>query len=173
MKPILQKEDPRLREVSREVKPDEIQGVAIQKVIANMKEAMHNENDSAAIAAPQIGELVRIFILSHSILPKKDGGESKDLVFINPKIIKHSRTKQYVEEGCLSVRWLYGDVERFDKVTVEALDENGKKVVYGGSGIVAQAFQHEIDHLNGVLFIDRAINIRDVPPESEESKETT
>src|SRR5690606_13480032 len=117
------------------------------------KEAMHNEDDSAAIAAPQIGALLRIFIISRSILPEKEDGAVNDLVFINPKILKHSRTKSALEEGCLSVRWLYGEVERFDKVTVEALDETGRRVVYGASGIIAQAFQHEIDHLDGILFI--------------------
>jgi len=169
MKKILQKDDPILRKPSREVLKEEIKGPYIQGVIADMQTAMHKEDDSAAIAAPQIGELVRIFIISRAILPDKEDGEREDLVFINPTIIKHSRTKSVVEEGCLSVRWLYGDVERFDKVRIEALDETGTRVVYGASGIVAQAFQHEIDHLNGILFIDKAENIRDIPPE-EKSK---
>jgi peptide deformylase len=132
-----------------------------------MKEVMHKEDDSAAIAAPQIGELLRIFIISSAIIPKKDEKEAQDLVFINPHIVKCSHSKSVIEEGCLSVRWLYGDVERYDKVTVEALDEKGKRIVYGASGIIAQAFQHEIDHLNGVLFVDTATNIRDVPPDKE------
>jgi peptide deformylase len=165
MRKILQKDNPKLREQSREVLPEEINSPYIEAVILDMKEAMHNENDSAAIAAPQIGELVRIFIISRSVLHNKNEEDKRDLVFINPKIIKHSQSKTSIEEGCLSVRWLYGDVNRYDKVTVEAFDERGIKVVYGASGIVAQAFQHEIDHLDGVLFTDNATNIRNIPPE--------
>lgn len=165
MRKILQKDDPKLRERSREVSPEEITSPYIKGVISDMKEAMHNEEDSAAIAAPQIGELVRIFIISRSVLHKKSEEEKRDLVFINPQIIKRSQSKSMIEEGCLSVRWLYGEVERHEKVTIEALDERGVKVVYGASGIIAQAFQHEIDHLDGILFIDKATNVRDIPPE--------
>jgi peptide deformylase len=169
MRKILQKDNPILREKSRDVLPEEIHSPYIQGVINDMKKTMHREDDSAAIAAPQIGELLRIFIISSAILATKENEEPHDLVFINPRIIKHSRSKSLVEEGCLSVRWFYGDVERFDKVTVQALNETGKKIVYGASGIVAQAFQHEIDHLNGVLFIDSAINVRDLPPQEEKN----
>lgn len=165
MRKILQKDNPKLRELSREVSPEEISTPYVQDVISDMKEAMHNEDDSAAIAAPQIGELLRIFVISRSVLPKKGEEEKRDLVFINPKIIKRSQSKSVIEEGCLSVRWLYGDVDRHEKVTIEALDERGVRVVYGASGIVAQAFQHEIDHLDGILFTDKATNIRDIPPE--------
>ncbi|MEX0933453.1 MAG: peptide deformylase [Candidatus Paceibacterota bacterium] len=165
MRKILQKDNPKLRERSRKVSLEEINSPYVKSVISDMKEAMQNEDDSAAIAAPQIGELVRIFIISKSVVPKKNDEEKHDLVFINPKIIKHSQSKSVVEEGCLSVRWLYGEVNRYEKVTIEALDEQGARVVYGASGIIAQAFQHEIDHLNGVLFIDKATNIRDIPPE--------
>jgi len=172
MKKILQKDEPLLRKKSKEVDPAEIQSERIQKIIRDMKEAMHSEPDSAAIAAPQIGELVRIFVVSKTILPKKEGVERDDLVFINPRITKRSKKKHTIEEGCLSVRWLYGDVERFEKVTVEAYNERGERIVYGASGLIAQAFQHEIDHLDGVLFIDRAKNLRDLPPKKDEPKET-
>lgn len=172
MKKILQRDHPSLREHSREVSPDEIHSEYIQGVIQDMKASMHNEDDAAAIAAPQIGENVRIFIISKMVL-SEDGVGADDLVFINPKIVKVSKKKRLLEEGCLSVRWIYGDVWRHEKVTVEALNEKGQRVVYGASGIVAQAFQHEIDHLDGILFIDKALNQRDVPPEElkEEDKE--
>lgn len=172
MKKILQKDEPLLRKKSEEVNPADIQSERIQKIIRDMKEAMRGEPDSAAIAAPQIGELVRIFVVSKTILPKKEGVERDDLVFINPRITKRSKKKHTIEEGCLSVRWLYGDVERFEKVTVEAYNERGERVVYGASGLIAQAFQHEIDHLDGILFIDKAKNLRDLPPKKDEPKET-
>lgn len=165
---ILQKNDPILRERSREVSLEEISSDYIKRVIEDMKTAMHSQSDAAAIAAPQIGELVRIFIISRSIL--SEDGEGEDLVFINPKIIKTSRKKKLLEEGCLSVRWIYGDVWRHEKVTLEALNEKGERVVYGAGGIVAQAFQHEVDHLDGVLFIDKAQDQRNVPPEEVDNK---
>jgi len=87
------------------------------------------------------------------------------LVFINPKIFKLSREKDWVPEGCLSVRWLYGKTYRSKKATVEAYDKNGKKFKMGGSGLLAQIFQHETDHLNGILFTDHAKDIKEeLPP---------
>lgn len=162
-----------LRERAREVSLEEIPSAYIQGVIKDMATAMHQEGDAAAIAAPQIGEPVRIFIISKSILASEDEPDAEDLVFINPSLVKVSRKKKLLEEGCLSVRWIYGDVWRHEKATVKALNEKGERVMYGASGIVAQAFQHEIDHLDGVLFIDKAENMRDVPPEesTEEHKE--
>lgn len=88
-----------------------------------------------------------------------------DLIFFNPKIIKLSKTKKKVPEGCLSVRWLYGNVSRSTKAFIEAYNEKGEKVSRGASGLLAQIFQHEIDHLNGILFIDTAEDIEDIPPE--------
>ena len=73
-----------------------------------------------------------------------------------------------VDEGCLSVRWLYGKVERAEKITVRAYDENGKPFTMGASGLLAQAFQHEIDHLNGILFIDKATDLKEMIPEETE-----
>lgn len=169
MDEILQRNDPKLKERSREVREEEIGSEYISGVIARLKEAMHKEEDSAAIAAPQIGENVRIFVISGSIL--SESGDKEDHVFINPRITRRSKKTQEIEEGCLSIRWLYGEVERHEKVTVEALDEHGKKITYGGSGLVAQAFQHEIDHLDGILFTDKARNVRDLPPEKLHSYE--
>ncbi len=88
-----------------------------------------------------------------------------DMVFINPKIIKISKETEEMEEGCLSVRYLYGKVKRSKKAMVEAYDENGKRFKKGGSGILAQIFQHETDHLDGILFIDKATGLQDLPPE--------
>ena len=75
-----------------------------------------------------------------------------------------------MEEGCLSVRYLYGKVSRANKVTIEAFDESAKKFTRGASGILAQIFQHETDHLDGVLFIDKAKDLTEVLPEEIEKK---
>ena len=90
----------------------------------------------------------------------------KDLVFINPKILKLSKEREWLPEGCLSVRWLYGKTYRSKKVILTAYDEKGKKLKRGASGLLAQIFQHETDHLNGILFVDHAKDIREELPPS-------
>lgn len=151
-----------------------------------MKKALAKEEDGVAIAAPQIGVSLRIFVVAGKVFARerKDAGENEkkeepplpDKVFINPVITKKSRTKEEMWEGCLSVhapsgRRLFGKIKRHAKATVAAYDESGKKFTLGGSGLLAEIFQHEIDHLDGILFIDTAYDIEELPAESEERKE--
>ncbi len=170
MTKILQKTEPLLRKKSLEVSVKDIASVKVQKIISAMKKSLTSQDDGVAIAAPQIGELLRIFVVSHKVfaMEKNDGDLKKyeDMVFINPKILKLSKSTKMMDEGCLSVRYLYGKVKRSQKAMVEAYNENGKRFTKGGSGILAQIFQHEIDHLNGVLFIDTAVDVQDLPPEN-------
>ena len=174
---ILQKDEELLRKIAVAVPIKDIPTKKIQGIIAQMKEALSAETDGVAIAAPQIGAGLRIFVVSGKWIARKkdvDHGESlPDLVFINPVISKLSKKKKAMEEGCLSVRYLYGKVERSEKATVTAYDETGKQFTRGGSGILAQIFQHEIDHLEGILFIDKASDVVDMPPESEIEEEHT
>lgn len=170
---IIQKENHVLRKVAKDVPISEIGSSKIQKIISEMKIALYSQPDGVAIAAPQIAESFRIFIISGKVFDmqekiydeKAKKPANADLVCINPVISKLSREKKEVEEGCLSVRYLYGKVLRSSKATVTAYDENGKKFIRGASGLLAQAFQHETDHLNGVLFIDKAKDLVDMPPE--------
>ncbi len=172
---ILQKEEKALRTVSRPVLLKDIASPKIKKIIADMKAAMHKEDDAVAIAAPQIGVPLRMFIVSGKVLsfmqnkqkPETENATKEsvpDLVCLNPELLKCSQKKNWVEEGCLSVRWLYGQVRRSEKATVRAYDENGKLFTRGASGILAQIFQHEIEHLDGKLFVDKARNIKEMPP---------
>ncbi|MDO8569512.1 MAG: peptide deformylase [bacterium] len=168
---ILQKDAPVLREIASSVPVKSIKSKKIQTILNKMKEALRAEEDGVALAAPQIGEGLRIFIVSGTALAlaKKIkevsvNKESEDLVFINPEIIKTSKKKRKVEEGCLSIRYLYGQVKRSEKITIRAYDETGGQFERGASGLLAQIFQHETDHLDGILFIDRAENVRDIPP---------
>jgi peptide deformylase len=158
------------------VKVSEIESPIIQKIISDMKKALATQDDGVAIAAPQIGVSLRIFVVSHKVFelfddegdnerPLETGDSKDDLVFINPEILKLSRDKKWVEEGCLSVRWLYGKVSRSKKAKIKAYNEHGTPFVMGASGLLAQVFQHETDHLNGVLFIDKAKDIEEIPPE--------
>ena len=169
MTKILQRDEPLLRQKALEIPIKEIGTTRVQKIIEKMKKALATQDDGVAIAAPQIGESVRIFVISGKVfaMEKNDENHSNysDMVFVNPKIIKLSKEVGPMEEGCLSVRYLYGKVQRSKKAMVEAYDENGKKFKKGGSGILAQIFQHETDHLDGILFIDKAVDLQDLPPE--------
>ena len=131
------------------------------------------------IAAPQIGVPLRIFVVAgHVFALGKEEDEKRlrdkkiypDAVFINPKVTKLSKKARWIIEGCLSARWLYGNVRRADKATVKAYDERGRKFSYGGSGLIAQIFQHEVDHLDGVLFLDKAKDVKSIPPEKRGGK---
>jgi peptide deformylase len=172
---ILQRDNPILRQISLAVPIEEITTVRIQNLLSRMSELLSKEEDGVALAAPQIGEPLRIFIVSGKLLwfmehPEEEPPKKfpKDLVFINPRILKLSKESKWIEEGCLSVRYLYGKMKRATKATISAYDENGKKFERGASGLMAQIFQHETDHLDGVLFIDKAKDIEDIPPEAVE-----
>ena len=168
-----------LRQTAKLVDLHDIGTKKLGDIIARMKAALHEQEDGVAIAAPQIGESLRIFVVKGSAVDMYRGQDKKlhtkegkpqrpDTVFINPEIIKLSKKKRSVEEGCLSVRWLYGYVLRHEKATIKAYDESGKRFETGGSGLMAQIFQHETDHLDGILFIDKAENVRDLPPTKDE-----
>lgn len=164
------KKSPVLRQVALPVPLKDIGTKKLGDIIARMKSSLHEQEDGVAIAAPQIGEGLRIFVVSGRVSAKgKKVAETlaPDMVFINPVFTKLSKSKRLMEEGCLSVRWLYGFVDRHEKASIKALDENGKKFEKGSSGLMAQIFQHEMDHLDGVLFIDKAVNVRDLPPDTQ------
>ncbi len=164
---IVQKDNPILREIAKEVPVSSITSSKIQKIISSMRKALASQDDGVAIAAPQIGVALRIFVIAgkaNDIVKRTEG--NPDEVYINPIITKISKDKKVVDEGCLSVRYLYGKTRRATKVTVEAYNEKGLKFSRGASGLIAQIFQHETDHLDGILFIDHAKQIRDLPPEN-------
>jgi peptide deformylase len=176
MKKILQQKEKILHETAHEVHIADVKTKKIQNVLKEMSSALRSQDDGVAIAAPQIGYPLRIFVVSGKIFSKNfiknnmtgevDKKERiKDFIFINPKISKLSREKEWVPEGCLSVRWLYGKTFRSKKATITAYDENGKKFQRGAAGLLAQIFQHENDHLNGILFIDHAKDIKEELPQ--------
>ena len=187
---ITQKGAAVLREVAREIAADDIGTPHLVKLIARMKKMMAGEKHGVALAAPQAGEALRLFVVkgrvfrpeedkdakeAASVVAETDGVKKapkpkvvyEDRVFINPVIMRHSRTQEVMEEGCLSVHGFYGAVNRYEKATVHALDEHGKKIVYHGAGLIAQIFQHEIDHLNGILYIDKAVTLKKVKEKKE------
>lgn len=160
-----------LRQVAKAVKKEEFGNKELQKILDDMNEAMKKEFDGVAIAAPQIGIDKRIFVIKEEAYNVK--GENvkwKPLIFINPKITKASKKMVHADEGCLSVRPLYGTTLRHTNATLEAQDFNGTKFTYGASGLIAHIFQHECDHLDGILFIDHADNIQEIDLEKEKQK---
>lgn len=152
-----------LRQKCREVLKEEFDSVYIRDVISSMTKALKKESDGVAIAAPQIGIPLRIFVISP--LSYEVEIKNKPLVFINPKITKKSRKTAIMQEGCLSVRWIYGKTKRSLSATVEAYDVDGRKFSYGGTGLIAHIFQHEVDHLNGVLFVDHGFDFEEFTEE--------
>jgi peptide deformylase len=133
--------DPLLRQKAKKV--PKIDG-SIQNLIDDMLETMREEH-GAGLAAPQIGVGLRIVTLS------MEDGEA--VAVINPSIVK-CRDPQRVEEACLSVPGYWGELTRYNQAVIKALDRDGKEIRIKGSGRLAQALQHELDHLNGVLYVD-------------------
>lgn len=158
--------DPVLRLKARPVAPEEIGSKKIAGIIKKMSDALRATTDGIGIAAPQIGASLRIFIASEEALAIDAGtmehpehAKKKKwtyYVFINPETVKRSGKKTKGTEGCLSVPKKYGLVLRSEKVRVRAFDEHGKKFERGASGLFARLLQHELDHLEGILYIDKA-----------------
>ncbi|PCI90180.1 peptide deformylase [Candidatus Kaiserbacteria bacterium] len=171
MRNIVPIDHPALRAQALEVDLTAIASKEIQEIISDLKSTLTSERFGVAIAAPQIGEAVRIFIVGGEAFASREDVEydseaHPDYVYINPKILKISKKMKMGDEGCLSVPNKYGTkVARTDKITIEYYDENGKKHVRGASNFLARIFQHEIDHLNGILYTDEAIEVIDVDDE--------
>ena len=117
----------------------------IRMILVDMLDTLHNTEDGAAIAAPQIGILKRLVVI--------DMGTGI-IKLVNPEIIEEKGIQECVE-GCLSIPNKYGNTIRPKKVTIKALNENGEEIILTGRGEMAKCFCHEIDHLDGILFIDK------------------
>lgn len=138
--------DPVLRSKAKEI--DEV-NKKTNDLIDNMFDTMYEE-DGVGLAAPQIGILKRIAVV--------DTRETEKIVLINPEIIE-KEGKAIMEEGCLSVPGETGDVIRAEKIKVKSLNRNGKEIEFEAEGFEARAIQHEIDHLDGILFVDKVVKI--------------
>jgi peptide deformylase len=141
--PILTYPDPRLQIKTREIKNPK--DPLIQELIFDMLETM-KENNGMGLAATQIGKLLRLCVIKF---------ERKTHILINPQIISKSWGKEISEEGCLSFPGQFIPVKRSKKVKVAALNKAGKEIFIEAEGLLARALQHEIDHLDGILYIER------------------
>lgn len=179
MRTILpQEKNPALRMVASAIPLDEIGSAHIRTLIEEMKHLLSKEKHGVALAASQVGEPIRLFIVSGAALShgartspdEPDADESEeaadgpllpDQVYINPEIVKMSRSKKDKHEGCLSIRGKWGMVPRAEKVTLRAYDEHGARINRGASGFLAHIFQHEMDHLDAILYTDKAKELYD------------
>lgn len=141
---ILTNPNPILRQIAAPVETAEILKPEFQNFLDEMIATMNDKG--VGLAGPQVGVSKRVIIVK-----TKTGPE----VFINPKIFSNSLFKNEGEEGCLSVPGVWGMVKRFKRIKVKALNRKGEKEMIKASGLEAVIFQHEIDHLDGVLFVDK------------------
>ena len=157
IRPIVEVPDPRLREISKPV-----QGVddELRTLVADMFETMYDA-PGIGLAAIQVGVPKRILVIDLQE-PVEEGGEPvrDPRVFINPEILEHSDQDVPYNEGCLSVPDQYADVDRPDRVRARWLDENGDVHEADIEGMLATCLQHEMDHLEGVLFIDHLSRLK-------------
>jgi len=152
IKPLIILPDPLLREKS---KPVEQVDAEIVRLADDMLETMYDA-PGIGLAAIQIGVPRRMLVIDIS----REDEERKPVVFINPEILKVSDDVSTYEEGCLSIPDYYAEVERPAALTVEYIDRDGKKQTVQADGLLATCLQHEIDHLNGVLFIDHISRLK-------------
>ena len=140
--PIRVLPDPVLKQKAKRIRT--ING-SIQKLIGDMLETMHADPVRVGLAAPQVGVSLRVIIIG---IP-----EEEDIVLINPELVRRTG-ERLINEGCLSVPGYFGQVKRAESVTVKGRNQYGKEIRIKADGLLAQALEHEIDHLNGLLYID-------------------
>lgn len=165
------KEEKFLRQKTADFDFNKFSKKEINKLIGKMRGIM-TEARGIGLSANQLGLNLKFFVAQISdrplkrdeknkvIMPSPD--EMKFYAIFNPEIVKFSKEKIVAEEGCLSVPRIYGLVERPARITLVGRDENNKKIKIKASGILTRVFQHEFDHLNGILFIDKASNIHKI-----------
>jgi peptide deformylase len=162
--PIVAYGDPVLRKIGVEIDKDYPE---LEKLIANMKETMYKAS-GVGLAAPQIGKAIRLFLVDTSPFADDEDLEEDERnfladfnhVFINPKILKEEGDEWPFSEGCLSIPDIREDVFRQEQITIEYQDENFEKHSMTLNGIAARVFQHEYDHIDGILFTDKLSSLK-------------
>ncbi|OGH84695.1 MAG: peptide deformylase [Candidatus Magasanikbacteria bacterium RIFOXYA2_FULL_44_8] len=151
--PITIEPNPILHKKGAELTSADLKSAKIQKLIDDMTETMY-KSDGVGIAAPQVGASIMLCVIA-----KQFAGTKTDLTLVNPVWEKKSLLKTSDTEGCLSVPGVFGEVKRYKKIKVNALDRDGNKIEFLANNFFARIVQHEVDHLNGILFIEKAKNV--------------
>ncbi|MDD4901290.1 MAG: peptide deformylase [Patescibacteria group bacterium] len=152
--------NPILRQKTKEINLKEISSREFKGLVSSMIKTMI-VTDGVGLAAPQIGRGIRLAVIN-----SKDGA----FPIINPKIIKKSWARELDQEGCLSIPGVFGKVKRSKKITVAYYNQAGEKKRRSVQGLMARVMQHEIDHLDGILFIDKAVEIEDSNSKNQNEK---
>jgi len=162
---IVHEGHPTLRKMAKRVRSEELAEPLFQQLIDDMFATMYAA-PGIGLAAPQVNVSKRLFTIDlHD-----DDPAHGPFVVINPKFVE-TRGEADAVEGCLSVPGYVGDMQRYEFVAVSGLDRTGKKIRLEGDGLFARCLQHEVDHLNGVLYIDKARDLRPARDEEEEAQE--
>lgn len=146
---IITQPNPILRKKSSELSLKEISSREFKRLVLSMKKTLI-KTAGLGLAAPQIGKNIRLAVINF---------QAGACCLINPKIIKKSWARELEQEGCLSIPGVFGKVKRHKKITLIYHNQGGKKIKLTAQGLLARVMQHEIDHLNGILFIDKAVEI--------------
>lgn len=171
-------QNPALGAASHAIPLEDITSAHVRQLIADMKKLLAVEEFGVALAAVQVGEPVKLFIVSGRALARgarnarddsDDEGQEEqpalpDQVYINPELVKMSKGTKAKHEGCLSIRGKWGMVPRAEKATIRAYDEEGRVFTRGASGFLAHIFQHEMDHLDGIVYTEKATELYDEEP---------
>jgi len=167
-----------LRQKAKPVSKKEFGSKPLLALTRKMKAALTKEKYGVALAAPQVGVSLRLFVVAGRAFISNEDTEKADksplppdMVFINPTLVRVSRKMHEMSEGCLSVRGKYGTVMRHEKASIKAYNEKGEAFIYHASGLVAHIFQHEYDHLEGILYIDKAVKLTSDEEKLEEQLE--
>ncbi len=162
IRPIIHDGHPTLRKVAKKVDLEELKDPLFQQLIDDMFVTMYDA-PGIGLAAPQVNVSKRMFVVD-----LQNDKEQGPYVVINPKF---TVTEGEIEsiEGCLSVPGMIGDLTRFERVVCVGVDRNGERIELEGTELFGRCLQHEMDHLNGVLYIDKAKNIRKAQTEEEEA----
>ena len=164
---VIKLPDPMLRMKAHEVRDF---GNEFQTFVDDMVVTMREE-DGVGLAAPQVNQSLRVITIEYAVDDSKEDSKKKLYIMVNPEIVKRSEETEFGLEGCLSVPDIVGEVERNLQVEVRGLNRFGKKSKVRAKGWLARIFQHEIDHLNGILFVDRATKLFKTTDEEAEQAE--
>lgn len=158
---------PALRKVSTPVADKDLSSSKFKELLKDLSIALATRDDGVGLSAPQIGVNLRVFVVSGKVFSKDWQSDRatkaelpKDVYFINPVITKFSKKLSTAEEGCLSIPETYGMVKRPSNVTLDYIDESGVKKTMKATALLARIFQHEVDHLDAILFTDKATDVR-------------